>query len=330
MKSITPFSRLFSHTRIAGVVVLALLATGLSGSAYAQDDALAADYRVVAGDRLIVSVPQRPDLDRQLTVLPNGSVTMPLVGDVEVAGLTAEEISRKLLQAMRDYYPSVSDVSIEIQASGSFQVYVIGEVGTPGKYVFRAPPNLWEAIREAGGPRPTASMDNVRIVQDLSKGGNSRVVNVQNELDRGNVDNLPRLEDGDTVVLPLKEAQYGGQHGIQVFGAVTTPGIYRLQGDRNLMSALLLAGGPTPDASLDNVRVVRPDVDGTTQTMEVNLKRFLETGDPTSNPGLKPGDTVSVSKQNRLAYLLKNEAGFLLGIITTGVTTTLLIIELNR
>lgn len=299
-------------------------------SAPAQTNKLGADYRIVAGDRLLLSVPQRPDLDRQLVVQQNGTVSLPLVGEVEVVGLTAAEAEVRLFQSLKDYYPSLTALNVEIEASGSFEIYVIGEVGAPGKYVFRQPPNLWEAIREAGGAKPTALMDAVRVVQDLHRGGSSRVVDVQRELERGTVDNLPRLEDGDTVVLPQKQAIYTGGDGINVFGAVTRPGIYRLQGEQNVMSAVLQAGGPLPDASLKNVKLVRPKGDGTTETMEINFSRFLEGGDPGSNPQLFPGDTVNIGHRNRFMYALTNETGFILSIVTASATVTLLFIEINR
>lgn len=312
-------------------IVCAFALSGLATAVLAQTDQLPPDYKIVVGDKILLTIPQRPDLDRDLVVQANGTVSLPLVGAIDVVGLTAAEVQVRLFQAMRDYYPSLSTVNVEIEASGSFEVYIIGEVGTPGKYVFRQPPNLWEAIREAGGAKPTALMDAVRIVQDLKRGGGSRVVDVQRELERGNVDNLPKLEAGDTVVLPQKEAtSYSGENAVNVFGAVTTPGIYRLQGEQNLMSAILLAGGPLPDASLKNVRVVRPTGDGTTETIELNFGRFLDSGDPASNPRLYPGDTVSVGRQNRFLYALTHETGFILGLVTATATLTLVILEINR
>jgi len=263
-----------------------------------QSSPLGADYRVGAGDHIYLSVPQRPDLNRQLAVADNGNVNLPLVGNVQVRGLNKVEIETKLLQSLREYYPSVTRVEITISQALSNVIFVSGEVRFPGKYSFpEGDVNLWEAIREAGGPSPTATLSSVRVVQDRSRGGASQLVDVQSAIENGTIQNLPILRPGDTVIVPGAEETYTGTAGINVTGAVVKPGNYRLTGRSDLVGAILMAGGPSDRANLSNVRLIRPDNDGKAETFKIDLNQFLKHGEMESNPKLKPGDTVTIENK---------------------------------
>lgn len=321
----------YGWRRALAVVTVATLTFNLVGgplAAWAQQT-LAPDYRVGPGDRIFLAVPQRQDLSRELVIKEDGSVTLPLIGEVAINGLTAREIEAKLLQALRDYYPSVNRVQITITEAVSQIIYVTGQVRNPGKYTFPNTVNVWELLREAGGPSESASLDNVRIVKDRSRGGTTTVVNVLAAIEGGSVDNLPDLEAGDTVIVPTIEEVYTGTFGVNVFGAVVRPGVYRLQARQDLASAVLLAGGPVELAELKNVSVIRPRGDGTYQTIRVDMAAFLDHGDPFGNPKLQPGDTVHIPRKSALVQLATSDIRTLLSLITAIATTTLLVIAIQ-
>ena len=282
-------------------------------------------YRVKTGDKLYLQVPQRSDLSRELLVQPSGQVNIPLVGDIEVSGMTLHEIEGKVFQVLKDLYPSITKLEITIIEAISQVVYVIGQVGNPGRFTFSSSPNLWEAIREAGGPTPEASLDNVRIVKDRSQGGASITVNVQEALENGTVDALPGLENSDTIIIAQRAQAYTGPLGVSVFGAVENPGAYRLEGRKDLVNAILLAGGPNEVASLKNIKIIRLQSDGSTRTIEVDLNNFLNEGDPESNPELVAMDTVHVPERNRFMQSMLT-GGFFLGLVTAGVGVTTLVL----
>jgi len=288
------------------------------------------EYRVGPGDTIFVSVPQRPDLNREFTVDEEGNVEIPLIGKVNVSGLTAAEIQGKVLRAMRDYYPSLTQLQVTITEAVSQIVYVTGEVRLPGRYTFTKTMNVWEVIREAGGPLGAAQLDNVRIIKDRSRGGTSHIVNVLAAIEGGTIEDLPELEPGDTIVVPTTEDVYTGSYGINVFGAVVRPGIYRLTAGQDLVSAVLVAGGPVAFAELKSVKIIRPRADGSNETVEINMEDFLNHGDPASNPKLKPGDTVNIPQKSRLIQLATADFRTLLGLITALATTTLLFITINN
>jgi polysaccharide export outer membrane protein len=287
------------------------------------------DYRIRAGDQVFISAPQRPALNRRVTVDPEGNVDLPVVGKVPAQGFTVSEFQAQVSRAIQEIYPSITEVSVTIEEVAGQSIYVTGMVGRPGKYDFPGPTNLWEAIREAGGPRPGAVLNGVQVVADESRGGKTTLVNVQEALERGSVDRLPDLEDGDTVIIPREEERYTGSDGVSVIGAVNNPGVYRLGGRQDLMSAVLSAGGPTRRAKLSEVRVIRVREDGAHVTETINLQRYLDTGDGTANPIMKPGYTVSVPEQNAVSYQFKNNAGLALGIVTSVLSIAWLVIRIQ-
>jgi protein involved in polysaccharide export with SLBB domain len=293
-----------------------------AGKSENQTGTSATDYRVGAGDHIYLSVPQRPDLNRQLAVGEDGNVNLPLVGNVNVRGLNKTEIETKLLQSLREYYPSVSKVEVNISQALSNVVFVAGEVRFPGKYSFpETSVNMWEAIREAGGPSPTANLSSVRVVQDRSRGGQSQLIDVQAAIENGTVQNLPILRPGDTVIVPGAEELYTGSAGVNVTGAVIRPGNYRLTGRGDLVGAILLAGGPSDRADLSDVHLIRPDTGGgKSETYKIDLNNFLKKGKMDSNPKLRPGDTVTIQNKS----FTGRDLSLILGFVTALGTLVLL------
>jgi protein involved in polysaccharide export with SLBB domain len=148
----SPFGRV-----VAGLVVISYCHAAL-GVSYAgaqvqqtitQSATPGAEYRVGPGDHLFLSVPQRQDLNRELVIDEHGAVTLPLVGDVVLTGLTKGEIETRLLQSLREYYPSIKSVEITVTRAMSNVIFVSGDVRIPGKYSITESINVWEAIREA-------------------------------------------------------------------------------------------------------------------------------------------------------------------------------------
>jgi protein involved in polysaccharide export with SLBB domain len=319
---------------IVFLIILSHLSLGMP--ALAQQETRTPDnyrvpdnYRIGPGDVILLTVPERGDLSREVTIDENGNCTLPLVGAIQVTGMTTAEVELKVFQELKGYYPSLTEVKVKVIQAVSQIIYVLGQVGQPGRHAFPESPNVWEAIREAGGPTVNASLDNVRIVKDKLRGGTSSEVNVTRYLELASVDELPKLESGDTVVIPERAGMYTGSSGINVFGQVDRPGVYRLQAGRDLISAVLGAGGPARRAALNRVIIIRPKDDNTIETFKVNLEKFLEKGVPEGNPILKPGDTVHVPAQNGLAYLFTNDVGFVLNVISTTVTIAALIVSIQ-
>jgi protein involved in polysaccharide export with SLBB domain len=146
--------------RILFGVVLAGPPTGVQVQTQRQTTPLTppeAAYIVGAGDVLEVSVLDQPDASRSTAVQHNGRFTMPLLGDVEVAGKTVSEIQRLITELLSKDFLVNPHVEVRVREFGSQFVLVLGEVANPGRRPLRTNPRLVDVLIEAGGFRTTAS-----------------------------------------------------------------------------------------------------------------------------------------------------------------------------
>jgi polysaccharide export outer membrane protein len=286
----------------------------------------AQEVRLRRGDSIRLDVPQREDLGRLLTVDAKGEVSLPIVGAIRLEGLTLEEARGALLRGLQDIYPSIQSITIALQGEDARRViYVQGQVARPGKYELGGSPSVWDAIKEAGGATAAASLDGVRIVRTSSDGSTTTLVNLQQALDSGNLSSLPVLKPGDAVIVPERTASYTGTGAVNVFGAVVRPASYALTQEKKLIDAILAAGGPTENAKLSKVTIIRQVAGGGAMTISVDFKRYLETGDTKHNPPIFPNDTVNVARASSFWSTLVNPS-FLLAIISTSATIAALLI----
>ncbi len=200
-----------------------------------------------------------------------------------------------------------------------------GQVVDPGRYEFRETPNVWEAIREAGGALSGAAMEAVRIVRAEEGEERTSIVNLQAAIDSGDLESLPDLEPGDTVIVPERSMRYQGSGAVNVIGAVLNPAPYRLQEESRLVDAIIAAGGAAPDANLSEVHVIRALPDGGTMTIEIDFNRYLENGDLRHNPVIEPNDTVSIPSRSSVSTIF-SDARILLGLFTAAITTVTIIL----
>jgi polysaccharide export outer membrane protein len=277
------------------------------------------------GDMLELNVPQRPELGFRKTIDNAGNIEVPVIGTVHLEGMLLGDAENAILRRMREVYPSVRQVRLVLIGEDAKRfVYVHGQVVTPGKYEFRETPNVWEAIREAGGTNAAASLAAVRIVRAEEGEERTSIVNLQAVIDSGDFDSLPLLKPGDTVIVPERSMQYQGSGAVNVIGAVLNPASYMLTGEKRLIDAIVAAGGATPNADLSEVYVVRTLPDGGAMTIEVDFKRYLEKGDLRNNPIIEPNDTVSIPSKSEVVTAL-TDVRLWLGILTATVTTLAII-----
>lgn len=283
-------------------------------------DSAGQEVRLRRGDRLQLTVPQRPDLDLYLVVDNRGEIYLSIAGAVYVEGMTIELAEATILRKLREIYPSIQSITVLLTA-GENIVYVHGQVVNPGKYELSVAPNVWEAVREAGGGTSDASLEAVRVIRAGGEGRRTEIVNLQRAIDSGDFESLPKLRPGDTVIVPAKAMRIEGAGAVNVFGAVTNPAPYLLSGEKTLLDAILAAGGSVEYANLSKVSIVRLLPEGGSLTMQVNFKRYLKEGDMRHNPDVRPGDTVNVPRHSYFFRTITDPT-FILGIITTMVTIT--------
>ncbi len=271
----------------------ALLAVGLAAAAPVRGQTA---YQIEAEDELKIEVWEKPELTRTVAVRADGTVTLPLVGEVKVAGYTPPQLEEELARKFSLYDRQITQVSLEITAYNSKAIYVLGEVAHPGKYARWPMPSVWDLIRDAGGPTENAYLGGVQVIRKGGTATERNVITVDlNQIwGRGVPTDLPTLQPDDTIVVPKKAIEQTWPNVIYVLGAVQTPGVYQKESAVDLLGAILIAGGPARGADLKRVTIVRRGP-ASPRTIEVDLTDYLERGDDVANPVLIAGDTVTIA-----------------------------------
>jgi polysaccharide export outer membrane protein len=159
------------------------------------------DYRIGPEDLLSISVWKEPDLQRDVRVRPDGGISFPLAGDVNVAGKTPEQVTGIITERVQKYIPAAV-VTVSVVEVAGYNVFVIGQVNTPGKFVLGRYVDVMQALTLAGGMTPFADTDDITIRRRV---GSREIVF---PFDYGAVqsgDNTQQnivLQSGDVVVVP--------------------------------------------------------------------------------------------------------------------------------
>jgi len=163
----------------------------------------ASDYRVQPPDSIEISAAAAPEIDGEVqTVRQDGKVSLRLIGEVEVAGMTPVEISRKLESLLSAYYRDPK-VSVRLGDTESKKFYVFGQVGGRGAYKYTGRDTVLTAIA-AARPTPIACLDLVRIIRP-SHDESKRVeitVDCNRMVKNGHLDQNVYLQEGDIIYVP--------------------------------------------------------------------------------------------------------------------------------
>ena len=251
------------------------------------------DYVIGPGDLITVKVMQAPELDSQARVNSQNSVSLPLLGNVQVAGLTAVGAQEKISDLLSEKYMHDPHVVVSIAEYKSKRVAVIGSVLTPGTYELLGQGSLLDALAQAGGLALNAS--EVAYVTRRDGAGNEKSVEIDLDLllDKGQTDlNIP-IQMGDVVYVPEAGVVY-------VDGAVKTPGSFPLKDDMTVSQAITAAGGFNDVASASDVKLVR-NVKGQIQVTPIDMEQ-IHSGTQ-ADTELEDQDVVVVGKSGIKSFL---------------------------
>jgi len=166
-------------------------------------DAMAIDsvYTIGPGDALEISVWRDESLSRELVVPPDGVISYPLIGDINVIGMTVADLRNVVTQKIIEFIPDAS-VAIILKKFNSLQAYVIGKVKNPGMFSIGLDTNVMQILAMAGGLNPYASEENIHILRQV-KGRSVRIPFNYKDVSRGyNLEQNIILLRGDVVVVP--------------------------------------------------------------------------------------------------------------------------------
>lgn len=170
-------------------------------------------YRVKSGDQLRVEVIEDPGLNRDLLVLPDGSITMPLAGSVPARGRTLSEIQRALTTQLTPNFASPPTVFVSIAGLGgssgpvapaTIDIFILGEAANPGKISVERGTSLIQVFAEMGGFTPFAATKRIQL-RRVDNGSEAIYPLNYDAMIEGNSRNgLTTLRDGDVIVVPQR------------------------------------------------------------------------------------------------------------------------------
>lgn len=223
------------------------------------------------GDVINVAVFGQPDMSTQAVISDSGFVTMPLLGPINLDGLTPLQAEQKITAALRrgDYLVN-PQVNVTLEEYRSRQISVLGQVQQPGRVTIERDLTPLDAIAAASGTTPEAG--NFAVLIREGPGGEQRqVFDLRRNL-RG-PDGLPMVVmDGDTILVPENSSFY-------IYGQVNNPAQYPIEPGLTVLQALSLGGGLTERASVKKVSIRRRAPDGLLRSFQAKLDDLVMPGD---------------------------------------------------
>ena len=160
-----------------------------------------AEYQVLPGDVLTVTVWKETDLNLEVLVRPDGKFSFPLVGDVQATGHSVSEIRDAIVSKINTYIPDAV-VTVLVREIVGNKAYVVGKVNRPGPFVMTNDTDVMQALSIAGGTATFASLGNIVILRRAG-GSQTAIAFDYGEVEDGkNLDQNIVLQPGDIVVVP--------------------------------------------------------------------------------------------------------------------------------
>lgn len=248
------------------------MSAGLASSAAAETGA-GVVLTLAAGDAVTIQVYGRPELTLNTPVAEDGTVTVPLAGSIEVAGLTPVKAGQRIAAAFRQgKYLVDPQVTVSMAHSRGHQVSVLGAVRTPGRFVIEPRTTVLDALAQAGGITENGS-DSVVLLRPDRTGKVVRYAIELKGLSQGRMA-VPTLtlRGGDSLFVPVASQFY-------IYGEVKAPNMYRLEPGMTVVQAISRGGGITPRGSDNRIEIKRRKPDGTYATSGAGLGDVLQADD---------------------------------------------------
>jgi len=252
------------------------------------------DYRVGPKDLLEIRVFGHDEMNTETRVTEDGTITLHLVGEVEVEGLTKVELEKRLEELLGEKYYQNPQVTVFIREYQSKIVSVMGAVRNPGDYELIGRQTLMQILAKAGGTTGEEGQE-IIIFRQLPNGTSTSLkISTKGLMVDGDPElNLP-LVPGDVINIPIDKTV-----NIFVYGQVRNPGALDVKEsdlpDYTLLKAIAQAGGFSDRASKGGVFIIRKDENGKEQKIKVNVKDIEKRKIP--DVSLKEGDVINVPER---------------------------------
>jgi len=205
------------------------------------------NYVVGPGDVLIIDIYGATQETVELKVSPDGNVVVPVVGPIQVAGLSVAAAQKRVSQQMGRFY-SESDIKVTMGQTRTIMVNVMGEVKVPGTYTLSAFSTVFHALYMAGGISELGTLRNIKVFRG---GRQISVIDIYEFILNGNLAGNVRLQDNDVIQVGTYDCI------VDIAGSVKRPMAYETRATESLSTLLSYCGGFTGDAYKRLLRVFR-------------------------------------------------------------------------
>ncbi|MCB1085447.1 MAG: polysaccharide biosynthesis/export family protein [Verrucomicrobiae bacterium] len=257
----------------------------------AFSEAVPEAYLIGPGDVLEILVRERPDISvKETTVSPDGTISVPQVGILDVRGRTAAELTATISGKLARLYEE-PEVTVHVHDYQNHKVFVLGRIANPGLVKFGGTGTLLEALALAGG-LPTVAEEAFLSRAMIFRGQEEVIwVDLRELLQNGNLAMNPRLRNNDIVFIPESDDEL-----VYVMGEVKSPGAVKLKTELSVLDAVMASGGPTKDAKIAKTYLIRYE-NGRGLVQPIDLERFVRRADLRQDYLLRDGDIVYVSER---------------------------------
>ena len=225
------------------------------------------DDLIGSGDLLHVSVFEAKDLEIKVRVNSRGYVTLPLLGQVLVKGLSVREAEEKTEHLYRRRYIKDPHVSIFVEERFSQRVTVVGQVKSPGTYDYLSKQRLMDVLALVGGLADNAGRTvQIRRIGSMPDEHGMFIVDLDKLVNEGMTELNIEINGGDVIYVPEAGVFF-------VDGAVRRPGSYRIKQKMVLREALMAAGGLASYANKDTVVLIRQKGNGDRELTEIDVQK---------------------------------------------------------
>ena len=213
-----------------------------------------ANYRLGAGDEIIIDIWGTNQVTIQETISPDGAINIENLGLVFLNGMTVNQATSFLRKELNKIYAGLADenptsqIKVSLGNSRTIQVNVMGEVYQPGTYALSAFSTVFHALYSAGGVSDIGSMRNIQVVRN---GKNIATVDVYSFIMQGKTNDDIKLQEGDVIIVPPYEAL------VKIEGNVKRPMKYEMKNDETVATLLKYAGNFSSDAYTRSLKLVR-------------------------------------------------------------------------
>jgi len=209
------------------------------------------NYIVGEGDVLSIYVYENEDLSKTVRVNADNSIRVPLLGEVNIKGLTVPRIASKLEKLFADGYLVNPQIDVFIKEFKSKTAVILGQIRSPGQYELRGKITFLEFVSKAGGLTSNAG-NSATIKRAGPKKNKQEIINI--DLDKlireGDTSFNLYIKNGDTIYISKADVYY-------VSGEVESPDSYKFESNLTVIKAITKAGGFTGIAAKGDVRIIR-------------------------------------------------------------------------